>query len=62
MNPLYQSTQYAQLKDQIIQFKNARQGIDPQREVMNLLQSGKISQADLNRAQSMANQIQQFLH
>lgn len=61
MNPLYQSTQYAQLKDQIMQFKNARQGIDPQKEVMSLLQSGKISQADLNRAQSMANQIQQFL-
>ena len=43
---------------QFQQFKNQMQGVNPQEEVQKLLQSGKISQAQLNKAQQMAQQMQ----
>lgn len=42
------------------QFKQGFQG-DARQEVMRLVQSGKISQQELNELQSIANQLQQFL-
>lgn len=43
---------------QFQQFKKQMQGVDPQEEVQKLLQSGKISQEQLNKAQQMAHQMQ----
>lgn len=43
---------------QFQQFKKQMQGLDPQEEVQKLLQSGKISQEQLNKAQQMAQQMQ----
>ena len=43
---------------QFQQFKKQMQGVNPQEEVQILLQSGKISQAQLNKAQQMAQQMQ----
>lgn len=43
---------------QFQQFKKQMQGVDPQEEVQKLLQSGKISQEQLNKAQQMARQMQ----
>lgn len=43
---------------QFQQFKKQMQGVDPQEEVQKLLQSGKISQAQLDKAQQMAQQMQ----
>ena len=43
---------------QFQQFKQRMQGINPQEEVQKLLQSGKISQAQLDKAQQMAQQMQ----
>lgn len=43
---------------QFQQFKKQMQGVNPQEEVQKLLQSGKISQAQLDKAQQMAQQIQ----
>lgn len=43
---------------QFQQFKNKMQGINPQEEVNKLLQSGKISQAQLDKVQQMAQQMQ----
>ncbi len=43
---------------QFQQFKKQMQGVNPQEEVQKLLQSGKISQAQLNKAQQMAQQMQ----
>lgn len=43
---------------QFQQFKKQMQGVDPQEEVQKLLQSGKISQEQLNKAQQMAQQMQ----
>ena len=40
------------------QFKKQMQGVNPQEEVQKLLQSGKISQAQLDKAQQMAQQMQ----
>ena len=40
------------------QFKKQMQGVNPQGEVQKLLQSGKISQEQLNKAQQMAQQMQ----
>lgn len=42
------------------QFKANFQG-DPKQKVQELLQSGKINQQQLNQAQQMAQQFQQFL-
>lgn len=55
---------YNQLNGDIVtrfnQFRQSFKG-DPKAEVMRMLQSGQISQADLNRAQAMAQQLQGIL-
>lgn len=43
---------------QFQQFKQRMQGVNPQEEVQKLLQSGKISQSQLDKAQQMAQQMQ----
>ena len=40
------------------QFRQRMQGVNPQEEVQKLLQSGKSSQAQLDKAQQMAQQMQ----
>ena len=42
---------------QFQQFKKQMQGVNPQEEVQKLLQSGKIYQAQLDKAQQMAQQM-----
>ena len=39
-------------------FMQQMQGRDPNQEIANLLQSGRISQQQLNQAQKMAQQMQ----
>lgn len=46
---------------QFQQFKKQMQGVNPQEEVQKLLQSGKISQAQLDKSQQMAQQMQRLL-
>lgn len=43
---------------QFQQFRQRMQGVNPQEEVQKLLQSGKISQSQLDKAQQMAQQMQ----
>lgn len=43
---------------QFQQFKQKMQGVNPQEEVQKLLQSGRISQVQLDKAQQMAQQMQ----
>lgn len=52
--------QFGQMMQQFQQFKANFQG-DPKAEVQKLLQSGKMSQNQLNQLQAMAQQFQQFL-
>lgn len=67
-NPLYSSlmegmmpnNQTAQMIQQFQQFKQSLQG-NPKDIVMNMLQSGKITQQQLNQAQQMANQFRNIL-
>lgn len=65
-NPLFQAfgggqnNQLAQLVQQFQQFRNTFRG-DPQQEVQKLLQSGKISQQQLNQLQNAAQQFQALL-
>lgn len=65
-NPLFQAlgggqnNQFAHLVQQFQQFRNTFRG-DPQQEVQKLLQSGKISQQQLNQLQSAAQQFQALL-
>lgn len=66
-NPLYaalggnrQMNGMMQMVQQFQQFKNTLNG-NPKDMVMQMLNSGKISQADLNGAQNFAKQFQQFL-
>lgn len=51
---------FMQMMQQFQQFKANFHG-DPKAEVEKLLQSGKLSQAQLNQLQQMAKQFQQFL-
>ena len=46
---------------QLQQFKQQMQGINPREEVNKLLQSGAVSQQQLNQAQQMAQQMQYLL-
>lgn len=65
-NPLFQAlggwnnNQFSQLVQQFQQFRNTFRG-DPQQEVQKLLQSGKISQQQLNQLQSAAQHFQALL-
>lgn len=52
--------QFNQMMQQFQQFRANFQG-DPKAEVEKLLQSGKMSQQQLNQLQAMAQQFQQFL-
>ena len=67
MNPLYQTMAKAlpnnnmmNLVQQFQQFRNTFRG-NPQAQVQQMLQSGRISQDDYNRAVQMAQQIQGLL-
>lgn len=52
--------QFQQMMQQFQRFRNNFQG-DPKQEVEKLLQSGQMSQAQLNQLQAMAQQFQSFL-
>lgn len=55
-----QMGQFQQMMQQFQQFRQTFQG-DPKAEVQRLLQSGKISQQQLDQVQQMARQFEQFL-
>lgn len=52
--------QFQQMMQQFQQFRANFQG-DPKKEVEKLLQSGQISQAQLNQLQAMAQQFRSFM-
>lgn len=66
-NPFYQAMggnvnplgNFGQLVQKFQQFKTSFQG-DPKAEVEKMLQSGALTQEQLNRAQAMARQFQTF--
>ena len=70
MNPLFnalgggqmpgQMGQFQNMVQQFRQFKQSFRG-DPRAEVEKLVQSGKISQQQLNQLQQMAGQFQQLM-
>lgn len=51
---------FMQMMQQFKQFKETFQG-DPKAEVEKLLQSGKLTQAQLNQLQQMAKQFQSLM-
>lgn len=59
-NPLYQAMGGGQnnMMAQFQRFMQQMQGKNPREEINKLLQSGKISQQQLNQAQQMAQQMQ----
>lgn len=70
MNPLFNALgggqmpgamgQFQNMVQQFRQFQQSFQG-DPRAEVEKLVQSGKISQQQLNQLQQMAGQFQQLM-
>lgn len=69
MNPLFNALggqipgpmgQFQNMMRQFQQFKQSFQG-DPRAEVEKLVQSGKISQQQLNQLQQMAGQFRQLI-
>ena len=51
---------FAQMLQQFYQFRSSFQG-DPKQEVMRLVQSGRMSQQQLNQLQAMATQFQSLI-
>lgn len=51
---------FMQMINQLNQFRGTVQG-DPQQQVMEMVNSGRVSQEQLNRAQHMATRIQKML-
>lgn len=63
MNPLYQqmnNSNNSNILQRFQQFKQSFTG-NPQQQVQQLLNSGKVSQAQYNQAVQMAQQLQQLL-
>lgn len=60
MNPLYSQMNNNNLLQRFMQFKQTFRG-DPQAQVQQLLNSGKITQDDYNRAVQTAQQFQRML-
>ena len=59
-NPLYNQMNQNNLISQFNQFKRTFNG-NPQQKVQELLNTGKISQAQYNKAEQMANQFSGLL-
>lgn len=59
-SPLFQTFGQSDFVTKFNQFKRSFQG-NPQEQVQQLLNSGKISQAQLNQAMQIANQLKQVL-
>lgn len=58
-NPLFQALGgQNNLMGDFQRFMQQMQGVNPHQEINRLLQSGQISQAQLNQAQQMAQQMQ----
>ena len=60
MNPLFNMANNNQLLQKFQQFKQNFQG-DPKQKVQELLNSGRMTQAQFNKLQSMAQQFRRFL-
>lgn len=65
MNPLFQmlnrpNNNMLQLMQQFQQFRQNFKG-NPQQQIQQMLQSGRISQAQYNNAVQMAQQLQAFI-
>lgn len=60
MNPIFQQMSNNNIIQQFLQFKKTFSG-NPQQQVQQLLNSGKVSQEQYNNAVEMAKQLQQLL-
>lgn len=61
-NPLFQPFgNQPNMMGEFQRFMQQMQGKDPNAEIQKLLQSGRVSQAQLNQAQQMASQMQGML-
>lgn len=63
-NPLFQALggrQQPNMMEDFQRFMQQMQGKDPNQEIAKLLQSGRISQKQLNQAQQMAQQFQSMM-
>ena len=61
MNPLFQQMQGNSLIERFKQFQQMFHG-NPQQQVQQLLNSGKVSQAQYNQAVQIANQLQRIIN
>lgn len=61
MNPLFNQFGNNNMMRQFMQFKNSFSG-DPRAQVQQLLNSGKISQAQYNNAVQMANNLYKMMN
>jgi hypothetical protein len=63
-NPLFQALggrQQPSMMEDFQRFMQQMKGVNPYQEINRLLQSGKISQQQMNQAQQMAQQMQSMM-
>ena len=62
MNPLFQQMQPQQNTNLLQRFQQFRQGFqgDPRQQIQQMMNSGKVSQEQYNRAVQMAQQFQKM--
>ena len=62
-NPMFQALGGGQnaMTEDFKRFMQQMQGRNPHQEIANLLQSGQITQQQLNQAQQMAQQVQSMM-
>ena len=60
MNPLYGMMNQGNIVQRFQQFQRMFRG-DPQQQVQNMLNSGRVSQSQYNQAVQMAQQLQRML-
>lgn len=63
MNPFYQAmggNRQPNMMQQFQQFMNQMRGKDPNAMIQELVQSGRVTQDQLNQAQQKASQLMQF--
>lgn len=61
MNPLYQQTGQNNVMQRFLQFKQQFRG-NPQEQVQQLLNSGRVTQQQYDAAVQMANQLRSMLN
>lgn len=61
MNPLVNNDSKLNLVNKFMEFQKSMQGKDPEKIINNMINSGQISQSELDKAVNTAKELSQFI-